>query len=1079
MKKKLQFFKNIFLTLALMLTIFATAFAQSSGTYTMINGEDYTLNITLTGDVIYNVPMGSATISGFITGGYKVTKTGPGNLYLTNNNNYNSAAGTVVAEGCLILGGNPLTGTTAGSITSNVEVKAGALLSFCRSNSVTFTNVITGEGGIEKAICNGTITLDAPCTYKGRTDIYGAGAFVLGTNGTIEQSEGVYLTQNNSVFNINSWKRIKRLNTGTGITGAKVNISAAGTLCVGSMYGADGGGTFAGTITGDGNFHKDGSEVLKLTGTNNYKGETGIYWGTIEFSANSLGAVTSEIYIRGAQPCTLRWATGNTQDISARIKGNTGSSVVFDTNGNIVTFASKLPDFTAPITKAGEGNLVIGTTTNTFTAPIAVTGGTLQIGSYTNATYAGKINSNVTVSAGAMLAFVLHTDCMYQHVISGDGTLVCYTPSSAAPEKKLILTGNNNIKKTNVEGYSILQIGSNTNSGHTGGDIELKTPNCKLIFYRANPYEFNEVISGSGKSVEKTNTNKVTLTKTCTYTAETIVTEGTLQLGDGTKTGNLTATPKVLLSTGTTLRFEPGDNLEFKQPITGPGKVEYNGEVESKELWFTAENTYDGNTTIEAGSLAIGNYTTTGAIKGDIINNGYLDFRRSNAYTYKGVISGGGMVYVNYSNSGGTITFEKAQQYTGPTCIYKGSLVLATNGTIANSAFVELFHDEAKLNIAAGDKTIQWLLGDGEVELGSKNLTIAEGGEFKGKISGTTGGIIKKGTGKLSLLGNNVATGLLSLEAGSLRFHNWNGNVKQAAGTELLVEDGAVSIGGTLTLEGGGITMDLTTTPPAKITASGAFSANGTTTLHITSGSVTNRELINAHSGIDDISKFSLSMPGFSVAELKATGTELLLTAVDTDPPVPGNSGKITCTPASTSATLKWTVASDNVSPANQLKYFVYRSDSNDLNSVTACATNGVLLNPGGTKNLTSFNATGLTPGATYYFNVVVADQTNNRAVYKAVAGNIPVGIASTTLSSQITVYPNPTTGQLKVETHNNASLQSVEIFDVFGRKVYEDNNSYGLTVLRSYDLTLFPAGVYFLKITTETGIVTKKIIKQ
>jgi len=34
------------------------------------------------------------------------------------------------------------------------------------------------------------------------------------------------------------------------------------------------------------------------------------------------------------------------------------------------------------------------------------------------------------------------------------------------------------------------------------------------------------------------------------------------------------------------------------------------------------------------------------------------------------------------------------------------------------------------------------------------------------------------------------------------------------------------------------------------------------------------------------------------------------------------------------------------------------------------------------------------------------------------------------------------------------------------------------LTFLRSYVLTVFPAGVYFVKITTEHGVVTKKAIK-
>jgi len=87
-----------------------------------------------------------------------------------------------------------------------------------------------------------------------------------------------------------------------------------------------------------------------------------------------------------------------------------------------------------------------------------------------------------------------------------------------------------------------------------------------------------------------------------------------------------------------------------------------------------------------------------------------------------------------------------------------------------------------------------------------------------------------------------------------------------------------------------------------------------------------------------------------------------------------------------------------------------------------------------------------------------------------------PMGIKSTDNSS-IQVYPNPTSGVLKVETHNNASLQSVEIYDVMGKKI-SSNHLITTSSHHLIDITLFPAGVYFLKITTESGIVTKKVIK-
>ena len=99
--------------------------------------------------------------------------------------------------------------------------------------------------------------------------------------------------------------------------------------------------------------------------------------------------------------------------------------------------------------------------------------------------------------------------------------------------------------------------------------------------------------------------------------------------------------------------------------------------------------------------------------------------------------------------------------------------------------------------------------------------------------------------------------------------------------------------------------------------------------------------------------------------------------------------------------------------------------------------------------------------------------------------GFIPLEVNVLSVKEQdlpgIEVYPNPTTGELRIEVAGQArnDVQGVEVFDVYGRKVLDDHNSYGLTVLRSYGLSNLPAGVYFVRIEIEKGTITKKIIKQ
>ena len=78
--------------------------------------------------------------------------------------------------------------------------------------------------------------------------------------------------------------------------------------------------------------------------------------------------------------------------------------------------------------------------------------------------------------------------------------------------------------------------------------------------------------------------------------------------------------------------------------------------------------------------------------------------------------------------------------------------------------------------------------------------------------------------------------------------------------------------------------------------------------------------------------------------------------------------------------------------------------------------------------------------------------------------------------TGSFSIYPNPTTGVFKVETHCNASLQRVEIYDVFGRNVLTHTSH--LTPHASMDVSHLQSGVYFVKIySEESQIAIKKLI--
>ncbi|SHO67720.1 autotransporter-associated beta strand repeat-containing protein, partial [Pseudoxanthobacter soli DSM 19599] len=98
-------------------------------------------------------------------GSIGLVKTGTGTLTLTGDNTY--TGGTTVSGGTLQIGA----GGTTGSITGNVALSSnGAVVTFNRSNDLTFSGVISGTGQIRKQGA-GTLTLSGQNTLTGVTNV--------------------------------------------------------------------------------------------------------------------------------------------------------------------------------------------------------------------------------------------------------------------------------------------------------------------------------------------------------------------------------------------------------------------------------------------------------------------------------------------------------------------------------------------------------------------------------------------------------------------------------------------------------------------------------------------------------------------------------------------------------------------------------------------------------------------------------------------------------------------------------------------------------------------------------------------
>ena len=116
----------------------------------------------------------------------------------------------------------------------------------------------------------------------------------------------------------------------------------------------------------------------------------------------------------------------------------------------------------------------------------------------------------------------------------------------------------------------------------------------------------------------------------------------------------------------------------------------------------------------------------------------------------------------------------------------------------------------------------------------------------------------------------------------------------------------------------------------------------------------------------------------------------------------------------------------------------------------------------------------GLT-GSTSYDVQVIAHCTNGQTSDpSATITFMTTGINDYTLDNSVTVYPNPTTGLIQIE-NGEWRMENVEVYDAYGKLLNTMNvNDHTVNI----DLSGYAKGTYFVRVTTERGVVTKRVVK-
>ena len=383
-----------------------------------------------------------------------------------------------------------------------------------------------------------------------------------------------------------------------------VNVNSGLTVGIGSVISGD-----APNI----GLYKIGGGTFVLSGANSYTGGTVISAGTLAIASDAnLGAASGGLTLDGG---TLH----TTADIG------TSRSLTLASTGRLLTDAGTALTLTGPLSgagsldKDGSGDLIFAGAAS-YTGGTVISAGTLQIG---NGGTSGSLAGNVA-NAG-VLAFDRSDAAIFAGVVSGAGSL------EQRGSGTTVLTGTNVYTGGTVISAGTLQIGN----GGTSGSIVGNVANAGVLaFDRSDAAIFAGAVSGAG-SLEQRGSGTTVLTGTNTYTGGTIISAGTLQIGDGATSGSIVGN----VADAGVLAFNRSDATIFAGAVSGAVSLEQRG---SGTTVLTGTNTYTGGTIISAGTLQIGDGATSGSIVGNVADAGVLAFNRSDATIFAGAVSGTG-----------------------------------------------------------------------------------------------------------------------------------------------------------------------------------------------------------------------------------------------------------------------------------------------------------------------------------------------------------------------------------------------------------------------------------------------------
>ncbi|WP_421091278.1 autotransporter outer membrane beta-barrel domain-containing protein [Pseudochrobactrum sp. MP213Fo] len=240
----------------------------------------------------------------------------------------------------------------------------------------------------------------------------------------------------------------------------------------------------------------------------------------------------------------------------------------------------------------------------------------------------------------------------------------------------------------------------------------------------------NSIIDNTG-SLTKTSAGTLILTADNSYTGGTIITGGSLQLGNGGASGSV----KGNITNNGVLNVNRNNRLTIAGTVSGDGSLNQAG---TGTTVLTADNSYTGGTTISGGILQLGDGGSSGSITGNVANSGALAFNRADKLIFAGMISGSGEVH---QLGAGTTLLTGVNTYAGQTVIDAGTLSAGGENVLSASSAHSVASDGI-LDLAGNNQTIAALAHAGTVRLGGEGSRVGAVLTVTGDYTGNNGTII-------------------------------------------------------------------------------------------------------------------------------------------------------------------------------------------------------------------------------------------------------------------------------------------------------------------------------------------------